>query len=188
MRLALAAGKIPYTDNRIPQSKFPEIRPTLPYLSLPTIDIDEATYAQSGCILRYVGRLTGFLPTDPIEALQAEEIVDTLNDLFSTFHSYKGDPSGLTDYRLGLIENQIPRYLGAVDRRMETFGKGPFAVGGKLSIADFSIAAMINSFKAETYAPIDASVADKYPRALQSHEQVMKLPEIIEYHTKFPVV
>ena len=56
------------------------MKPTTPYGSLPTLQVDDDNmFAQSIAILRYVGKISGTYPTDEIDAMFVDEVVDTLH-------------------------------------------------------------------------------------------------------------
>jgi glutathione S-transferase len=88
-RIALAYGGIDFEDRRLPG-------PTLfagradgsiasPFNQFPVLEVDGVPIAQSATILRYVAKLAGLYPTNPIEAAIAESIVDQLSDIGSGF-------------------------------------------------------------------------------------------------------
>merc|ERR1712065_84472 len=57
---------------------------SLPYGSLPVFTPagSDMVYGQSNAILRYVGKLTGLYPEDPLEALLVDELMDAVEGAF----------------------------------------------------------------------------------------------------------
>jgi glutathione S-transferase len=58
---------------------------TLPMGQLPVLDIEDdagnkKTIPQSAAILRYVGKLTGLYPSDPVEAMEVDVVMDAFED------------------------------------------------------------------------------------------------------------
>jgi prostaglandin-H2 D-isomerase / glutathione transferase len=81
IRLALAISDVPFEDVRVPFSEFPALKPTLPFKQLPIMEIDGKVHAQSRALLRYVGKLTNMYPTDPLEALKVDAVIEALADM-----------------------------------------------------------------------------------------------------------
>lgn len=52
-----------------------------PFGSMPVLDIGEERFAQSGAIIRYVGKLAGLYPEDPVAALRVDMVIDTMEEL-----------------------------------------------------------------------------------------------------------
>ena len=57
-RLALSIGGIAFEDDRVPFSDWERRKPDTPFGTLPTLERDGQTVAQSNAINRYVGKLT----------------------------------------------------------------------------------------------------------------------------------
>mmetsp|Transcript_51509 Transcript_51509/g.95290 ORF Transcript_51509/g.95290 Transcript_51509/m.95290 type:complete len:220 (-) Transcript_51509:144-803(-) len=78
-RLALTLKGIPFDDVRYPRSK-PEtaadIRARSPFGFIPCLEIDDVVITESTTIMRYVGRLCGYMPDDPVEAAKVDQVLD----------------------------------------------------------------------------------------------------------------
>jgi glutathione S-transferase len=53
IRLALHIGEIPFEDHRIPFPEWPGVKGTTPWGSIPILEVDGKTIAQSNTILRF---------------------------------------------------------------------------------------------------------------------------------------
>lgn len=63
IRVALHAGGIKFTDERILPANWPALKPTTPFGSMPILTLADGTVlAQSGTLLRFVGKQTGHYP------------------------------------------------------------------------------------------------------------------------------
>jgi glutathione S-transferase len=71
-----------------PEFKEAKAAGTLPMGQLPVLDLEDdagnkKTIPQSGAILRYVGKLTGSYPSDPVQAMEVDVVIDALEDATS---------------------------------------------------------------------------------------------------------
>ncbi|KAI0566411.1 Glutathione S-transferase [Gracilaria domingensis] len=181
IRLAFTISGIEFQDDRIVYSSWKDtVKPTMPYGSVPVITIDSEVMAQSNAILRYVGKLGKLYPTDPLKALQVDEVVDTVNDLAGVLYGYKGGDEDV-------LKGAMTRYAGAMEKRLAMFGEGPYAVGGQISIADIYVTCFINGTKTGVYPFVGPDVFDEYPLLLGIHKAVMELPSVVAWYEKHPM-
>jgi glutathione S-transferase len=78
LRLALVIGNVPFVDETLDFKQFGLIKESLPFSQLPIVSMDGKVYAQSRALLRYVGKLTGTYPEDPLVALKVDSVIDGL--------------------------------------------------------------------------------------------------------------
>lgn len=85
IRLAFAVGKVDFKDTRLQWGEFGKAKAAgeFPMNQLPVLILDGKRYAQSMSILRYAGKRGGLYPSDPLEQLH----VDGLIDFFSELHT-----------------------------------------------------------------------------------------------------
>ncbi|PXF40466.1 Glutathione S-transferase S1 [Gracilariopsis chorda] len=187
-RLALVLSNIEFEDYRFSYVEWQSIKPTTPYGAVPTLTIDGKQVAQSCAILRYVGKLGGLYPSDPYEALFVDEIIETMNDLNVATYSYLGpDVERIKEQRKELVEMHLPRFIGGLEKRLAEFGDGPFAVNGKLSVADLVVTCVVNSYLSGVYDYVPLDILEKYPKVLAIHKAVMELPKVVEWYEKHPI-
>ena len=83
IRLALKLGGIDFEDERIDRAQWSALKGKTPYGQLPLFTIDDfPPVTESHAILRYVGKLAGLLPEDPILELRVEEVCGLFDDFF----------------------------------------------------------------------------------------------------------
>jgi prostaglandin-H2 D-isomerase / glutathione transferase len=72
-----------YEDKRLPFPEFgaQKAAGAFPFKSVPVLDIGGERYAQSGAILRYVGKLAGLYPEDPVAALRVDMAMEAMEEL-----------------------------------------------------------------------------------------------------------
>jgi len=172
-RLALTIGGIAFEDERIDGPTFFGRKESLPFGSLPVIEVDGRTISQSGAMLRYAGRLSGLYPSDALVAAKVDQLVDGCADVGSCLDpSFREqDAEKKLALRAAFMETSFPRYVGAIERLVE----GPFAVGEELTIADLSIYGMVAGFRAGYLdgIPTDCVCAEKFPK-------ICKLVELVD--------
>ncbi|CAM9234269.1 unnamed protein product [Hapterophycus canaliculatus] len=81
VRLALAQSGVEWEDNRINSDDWPALKPTTPYGQLPIMEIDGAVIPQSYAQLRYVGKIGGLYPKDPIPAAFCDAAAEAVLDI-----------------------------------------------------------------------------------------------------------
>lgn len=161
----------------------------MPYGSVPVMTIDGKVAAQSYSLLRYVGKLTGLYPEDPLAALKVDEILDTLEDLGNAYRRHKGDGKENTEKKREVMsKEELPRYFGGLEKRLEMFGEGGCAVGKCMTIADLALTTNILSCKSGFVGDIVSMDAlDGYPRAMKIYETVMRHPKVTAWFEKHPI-
>jgi len=82
IRIALHAGGVDFTDTRFGKD-WPTIKPTTPLGSVPVLKVDGVMHCQSVALARYAGKLGGFYPEDPVQALIVDEAIESLNELMA---------------------------------------------------------------------------------------------------------
>ncbi|KAG9409995.1 hypothetical protein AC1031_018026 [Aphanomyces cochlioides] len=136
-RLLFAFGGLEFDEMQITYPEFVAAKTTLdlPFGQLPTLQIGHKTYGQSLAIARYVAKLVGLYPSEPLLALQvdafADGIVEIYNTVFSIFFGSYDETTKdalLTD----TISNIIPWSL----ENLEQLVQGPFLLGDEISYAD----------------------------------------------------
>ena len=78
-RLALSIGGVPFEDRRVTFAEWSAMKKETPYGSLPVLEVDGQRVAQSNGINRYVGKLAGLYPSDPLQAAFCDEPMDAVD-------------------------------------------------------------------------------------------------------------
>lgn len=189
MRLALTIGHVDFEDDRFAREQWPTVKVSTPYGSVPVMTIDGDMYCQSDSMLRYAGKLAGMYPADDaLKALFVDEVMETCNDLATGLFRYKGsDKEKLREDRIAFMKENVPRYWGGLEKRLEAMGAAPFVMGEKVSIADLKILSVFTTVKSGVMDFIDTDVLDSYPRLFKIYGEVMAIPEVAEWYTKHPI-
>lgn len=149
---------------------------------VPTASVDGQEYAQSNAILRYCGKLSGLYPEDPKEALFADEIIDMFEDAMLCVFRYKGDDKeALKADRKKVVEVDFPSFFGGLEKRLGKFGARPWAVGGKISIADLAIYANVHYLCSKRIEFIDVTSVERYEKLMRIFHAVESHPKVSEW-------
>ena len=88
-------------------------------------------------ILRYLGKLYGYYPEDPVAAAKVDMLIDSYSDIFNGIAGAmfaSGDDKSAKIKEV--FEKTLPGFMKIVDPFLKETG---FLVGNKLTIADFYI-------------------------------------------------
>ena len=108
-RLALHMGGVAFEDHRFGFADFPEIRKSAPLGQVPVLEVDGVRVTQSDAITRYAGKLAGLYPTDALQALLCDEVMQAVE----AANVHVGAGFGLTgdawyEARTNLVEGPLP--------------------------------------------------------------------------------
>eukprot|EP00177_Eucheuma_denticulatum_P006469 GFKZ01011783.1.p2 GENE.GFKZ01011783.1~~GFKZ01011783.1.p2 ORF type:complete len:211 (+),score=32.93 GFKZ01011783.1:394-1026(+) len=183
-RLALVIADISFEDERFGPADWPRRKPTVPYGISPTLVIDGEQYAQSNAILRYCGKLAGLYPSDPLLALQVDEIVELFADVGAAlFRGNRDDPEDVRKSRELFVKEDVPRYFGGLEKRIEIFGGDLWAVGNDLTIADLAIYGGMGFMKNRKIDHVSEDVVDGFSRLNKIYDAVHSHPKVVAWNT-----
>jgi glutathione S-transferase len=183
-RLALTIGKIPFEDDRIPVETWPSVRDQMPLHALPVLQIDGERITQSNAINRYVGRLAGLYPENPIEALRCDEVMDAIEDILAKIVQTFGiqDEEAKRAARQKLAEGPISLYLAKLDEQLAE-GDGMYFADARLTVADLKVCTWIQHLRSGTLDHVPTDLADRVaPHLVDQFERIKTLPEIAAYY------
>eukprot|EP00178_Gracilaria_changii_P010574 TRINITY_DN30783_c0_g1_i1.p1 TRINITY_DN30783_c0_g1~~TRINITY_DN30783_c0_g1_i1.p1 ORF type:complete len:231 (+),score=31.69 TRINITY_DN30783_c0_g1_i1:73-693(+) len=182
VRLALAQSGVEWEDIRVPRADWPAMKPTTPNGQLPIMEVDGALIPQSFAQIRYVGKIGGLYPTDPIQAAFADAAIDSVMDIHVPMRAsiVEKDDEKKMELRKGLAETSIPAWLANMEKALKAAG-GEYFAGGKLSIGDIAIVARLNWIRDGSLDGIPTTIADGYPLLMSLVDRVMAEPKIVAY-------
>ncbi|XP_021711349.1 glutathione S-transferase isoform X2 [Aedes aegypti] len=113
LRFLLSYGNLPFDDIRITREEWPALKPTMPMGQMPVLEVDGKRVHQSLAMCRYVAKQIGLAGSDPVEELQIDAIVDTINDfrLKIAIVAYEPDDMVKEKKMITLTNEVIPFYL-----------------------------------------------------------------------------
>lgn len=185
-RLALHIGGIPFEDHRFGFADFPEIRKSAPLGQVPVLNVDGVQVTQSDAITRYAGQLAGLYPTDALQALLCDEVMQAMEDAsiqIGASFGLTGD--ALLEARKKLVEGPLPKYLGWLQTRLQAHG-GIFFAGQRLTIADLKVFVILRGLMSGNLDHVPTDLVAKHTPDLAAFVQrIADTPAIAAYYAKF---
>lgn len=182
IRQALAAGGIEFEDKRISGLEFMEMKKngSLPFGSIPVMEIDGEMIAESSAILRYAGQLSGTYPKCAKAACKVDMVVDCVEGLVVKLWAEKSEA-----HRTKVVQEDFPRYLKPLD---DIFSKSdsPF-LGSELSIADIKLYGLTSFISQGILDHVPTDCLDGYTHLQTAAKAVAENEKIaawIAAHTK----
>ena len=150
IRMVLTHAGANWTDNRVAQADWPALKSSMPGGQMPCLELADGTkLGQSMAILRFLGHRHGYYPQDAMEIYHVENILSLYDELIGTIympviHSWYGKGEDVIAEATDKIFTQsLPKFLEGVSSYVSGDG---WAVGGKMTIADFIIGHIWVSF------------------------------------------
>jgi len=185
-RLAMHIGNIAFEDYRFAYADFAEVRKSTPFGQVPTLHVDGVQVTQSDAITRYVGKLAGLYPADPLQALLCDEVmcaVEDANIKMSSTNSVTGD--ALKEARTALVNGPLTMYLRWLQSQLQAHG-GEYFADHRLTIADLKVFAYVRGLNSGHLDHVPTDLVEKLAPQLNIHMQrIANTPAVAQYYTKF---
>ena len=187
-RLALAIGGIAFEDHRIPGADWPSKKASTPFGSLPVLEVDGQAITQSNGINRYVGKLADLYPSDPLQGLLCDEVLEAIEDIETKI----GATFNLSDEdkkreRARLVEGPLALFLTRIQELLVAHG-GEYLAGGRLSVADLRTFVWIRRLRSGILDHIPKDLADRLaPRLVALQDRIKELPAVKAHYAKHGV-
>lgn len=183
-RMALSMGGIPFEDHRIKFQDWPAAKADTLFGAIPVLEVDGQQVAQCNGINRFVGKLTGLYPTDPLQAAFCDEAMDAVEDISAQLvasFSIKDDEEKRRE-RKRLADGPITFYLTRIQRRLEARG-GEFFADGRLTVADLKVHLWIRHLRSGNIDYVPKDLADGVaPRLIAHFDRVKADPRVKAYY------
>jgi glutathione S-transferase len=136
IRIAFHIAGVPFEDNRISFEEFMDGRSALRFTCVPVLEIDGKPVTQSNALSRYIGKMAGLYPEDPLQALYCDEVLGALEDLTNQIgRTMRLQGDELRAAREQLSQGWIPTYLRGLSELLER-GGGEYFADNRLTVAD----------------------------------------------------
>eukprot|EP00598_Pedospumella_elongata_P013584 CAMPEP_0184991906 /NCGR_PEP_ID=MMETSP1098-20130426/38847_1 /TAXON_ID=89044 /ORGANISM="Spumella elongata, Strain CCAP 955/1" /LENGTH=224 /DNA_ID=CAMNT_0027517429 /DNA_START=28 /DNA_END=702 /DNA_ORIENTATION=+ len=179
IRMILYYGNIAYNDVTISFSEWPEHKAKLdicPFGQLPTLQLSSGEIiAQSGTILRFVAKLAGLYPSDPLEAARADMVHEMANDMNAinailNFWPCLGDAfeQNRTNYFINFVKHAS--YAETLLGDKYYFG------GSQPNYGDFSLYHVMNAS-----VSVEPACLNAFPKLLRWMEAMYNMPRVRQY-------
>lgn len=182
IRIACHAAGIAIEDDRISYKEFAEMRKSTPFNSVPVFTIDGVEVTQSNALCRYVGKMAGLYPTDDLQALYCDEVMDAIEDLthyiVPTF-SLKDEE--LRTAREKLVNGWMTTYLRGLEGLL-TRG-GDYFAGNRLTVADIKAFVVTNWLCSGHLEHVPKDLVQRLAPQLYAHQtRVAENPVVVAYY------
>ena len=178
-RICLHAAGINFTDTRFAFKDWPSIKPTTPLGSVPVLKVDGVSHCQSVSLARYAGKLGGFYPEDPLQALIVDEAIESLNELMAVAPKHS-DPEELLKLRKEYQDGVMTKYVDFLEGLIQKNGGVGFA--STPSIADLTLSGTVKSIQSGDWTGIDATYFDSYPGIMATVDSIAKNEKVVAYY------
>ena len=169
--MALHAAGIDFEDYRIDFSDFGDAKRAgkyatgLPELVLPG---ESGVLTQSCAIARYASKKAGLYPTDDIEALKCDEVMDLCQDALGKSPNHP-DQKVKKQKRTEYAQTKLKSFFSTLESRVA----GPFVLGSELCIADLTLYYfLLKMLRDEQFDFVACNYADDYPKLVALEEAV----------------
>ena len=126
--------------------------------------------------MRYAGKVSNMYPTDPVEALKVDEILEVVSEMLSKCPQNK-DPEEKKKLREAFAANNLPVYFNFLSKK----SNGSYFVGGKLSIADLAAYALLKNIRKGDWDFIPVDSDTKFPGIQQFIDTLETDPALASY-------
>lgn len=169
VRIALHAAGIDFEDERWTFPEFQEKRGDTRFNAVPVLDIDGIVVTQSNAMCRYIGRLAGLYPEDPLQALYCDEAMDACEDLFHIIvRSFGLECEELEKARAKLVEGWLTTFLRGLGELLER-GGGEYFADQRLTIADLKVFPMTGWLSSGALDHVPTDIVDSVAPNLVAH-------------------
>ena len=183
IRIAFHTAGIEFDDERLSFPEFAEMRKDTRFNVVPVLEIDGIAVTQSNAISRYVGKMAGLYPTDDMQALYCDEVMDALEDILHhivpTF-GLKGEELQIA--REKLAEGWLSTYVRGLGELLVR-GGGEYFAGDSLTVADLKAFVQVRWLESGglDHIPTDL-VARLAPGLVDHQERVASDPRVTAYY------
>ncbi|KXZ41057.1 hypothetical protein GPECTOR_881g129 [Gonium pectorale] len=184
-RLCLSIGGIAYEDINYTQATFPEAKPRMPFGQVPVLELpDGRMLAQSGAIDRYVAKLAGLYPADPLDAAYADQLVFQLADFMELFTPTWALPmEERIKARQEILAGKGKEKLQQLEKLVEA-QSGGYVAGVKLSFADLALFVGLSNMSGGLYDGVPKNLLDEYPALKAFRNKIANEPAVKAHYEK----
>ncbi len=183
IRIAFHAAGIEFEDERISFAEFGQMRNSRRFNSVPVLEIDGQQVTQSNALSRYIGKMAGLYPSDDLQALYCDEVLDALEDVSHYIvRTFGLEGEALREAREKLAEGWLTTYLRGLDELLAR-GGGEYFAANALTIADLKACMQTRSLRKGNLDHIPTDLVQRLAPALIEHQQRVEAdPRVVAYY------
>jgi len=179
IRLMFVAAGVPYEDNRVERSKWPELKASTPFGQMPVLEVDGVALCQSKAIARYLAGEFGFVGETALDKARTDMIIDCGEDVLQQAlkFAFEQDQAKQAELKDKFLKETLPAALQSFEKLLvENKGGDSYFVGDKMTWADIAFSdlrSLLADFKVEV-------TFDNVPKLKALLERVESNPRIAE--------
>lgn len=183
VRIALHAAGLAFEDIRWTFPDFMEKRESKPFHAVPTLEMDGEVITQSNALSRYVGKMAGLYPENPMQALYCDEVLDALEDVSHyVVQTFNLKDDELKEARQKLKEGRLTVFLKGFEALLAR-GGGQYFSDQRLTIADLKMMVQLKSLRSGNLDHIESDFVDQLTPALADyHTRMEQEPIVVAYY------
>jgi glutathione S-transferase len=171
IRIALHVAGIEFEDERLAFPDFSAAQPGFRFFAVPVFTIDGAQVTQSNAIGRYIGKMAGLYPSDDLQALYCDEVVEALEDLTNHIvQTFFLEGDALKQAREKLVEGRMTIYLKGLEELL-TRGGGEYFADGQLTMADIKAFVQMRALRAGVLDHVPTDIVERLAPGMAAHSQ-----------------
>ncbi|KAI6209823.1 hypothetical protein M3Y96_00262100 [Aphelenchoides besseyi] len=182
IRLALHYANVPFEDFRIPFDQWStKYKPTMPYGTVPVLQIGDKQLGETTTILRYVGRHYGLGGESACQEAKVDELLQVHASEYAQIRDWllaktKLQPGNENELYKTALRPVTEKYFKIYVQRLQQNGTG-YLVGKRPSVADF--------YLADYLLTLDNLAPEVIPGELRRYyKNILNLPQVRSYVEK----
>ena len=184
-RLILTQGGVEFDDIRLNGEEFGQVKPLLPYGSVPILEFKGEVICESMAIAKLLAEECGLAGKNNLEGAQACEIALALNGILDAIYGVMFAKEAERPAILKkLLGETLPLKLGQLETRLTQRG-GQFFAGNTVTWADLMLVMVSDNLKSPVLGA--AAVLNKFPRLCNLIERINNLPNIKAFKAARPI-
>ena len=194
IRLALTLGGIKFEDERLSfgEDGWGKLKAEVAPLQLPLLHVGDKVYGQSTAQLRYAAKVSKFegrslYPEDSLQALEVDELVAMLEDMFSpigaTFKMAEGPERDAARTKAVSEGGDSHKWISEIDSRLGK-SKSGFAVGDHMTMADVAVFCFVQPLRSGVMDGIPLTCLDGFKNLMAHRAKIAAIPAVKAYYTE----
>jgi glutathione S-transferase len=190
-RLAMFMADVPFEDARMGYDDM-YASGALTFGTFPALVVgNQGCLNQTQAIASYVGKITGYYPSDPFLQAKADEVIDGLTDISDlvTDTMQERDPNRKIQWRQHLISanGRMAMLLNGLETMCKQNGCNGYTVGQSMTISDFAVWRAVGWLSSGVIDGIPKDYVQRtYPNLYKVHAGIDALPKVGQWKAKNP--
>ena len=191
-RLALTLGGIKFEDQRLAGEEWGKMKAEVAPKQLPLLHVGDRVFGQSVSQLRYACKISKFggralYPEDALLALEVDEFVDMLGDMFApisaSFNMAEGAERDAVRSKAVSEGGDTHKWLKVIDAQLAK-SKSGYAVGDHLTMADVAAFTLVQPLRSGFVEGVPLTCLDGFKNIMAHRERIANIPAVKAYYAE----